>query len=88
MIDERLDILSAENEMGGALNGFGEVGDEDGAWVDDRVPVDFGGATFVIGDPSGIDSEDGFHGGLAFEGHWAIGDIHGEPAAGDNFSSG
>ena len=92
-VDEALDLLAAEDEVGDLFEGFGEVGDEDGDGIDDAVAVDFGGAFLFFRDPDGFDVEDGFAGGDAFEGDVGAGDIHGEPAvrydagAGDGLST-
>ena len=83
-VDERLDFLAREDEVGDLFEGFREVGDHHGCGIHDAVAIDFGGAFFFFCDPDGFNAEDGFACGDAFEVDHAAGDIHGKPAVGDH----
>jgi len=63
MIDQRLDLLPAKQVMRVRLERLGQMRDEDGRRIDDRVAVEFGGLLFALVDPRRIEIEHGLAGG-------------------------
>ena len=62
-------------------NGFGEVRHEHGRRIHDGVARGLGGFAFHVGDPGCGQLEHRLDGGDALEGDFAVGRVHGQPAA-------
>jgi len=88
VIDDGLDFLTAEEEMGVDLERLGEMRDENRSGIDDGEAVDLGGLLLGLVDPGGLEVEDGLARGDTLEADLAAGNIHGQPAAGHELALG
>jgi len=62
MVDEHLHVLAAKQMMGDALERLGQVVTSNRCGIDDGEAVDLRRLSLLLGDPGGVEVEDGLAG--------------------------
>ncbi len=89
VVDEGLDVLAAEQVVGDVLEGLGEVGDQHRRGIDDREAVDLRSfSLFASAIHVASRLKTGSRVGTPRKPDVAVGDIHGQPAAGHDLAVG